>query len=214
MSDRLMKLFIVICIGCIWAALFMGTRSTEAQNTDQAERIAQLEATIVAQAEIIVDQEEEMAELRHKLQNMLDDISRQRDIAITVSLMNWSKPRKSTAYKHEVATAMVNVAEDTGIRLAVIMAIAYVESNFRQEAVGKGGERSLMQVFPLPGRPMKRIRESASFAIRHAITNYYAPSIEMSEYRHLRRYNNNDAYVKKVLRQAEQYQKGLDAWES
>jgi len=55
-------------------------------------------------------------------------------------------------YTEYLARAFVRAAREFKLRLWIAVAIAQKESNFDNSAVGKQGERTLMQIFPLPGQ--------------------------------------------------------------
>jgi len=100
----------------------------------------------------------------------------------------------------EVARAFVRTARELKIPLWVAVCIADVESKFDQEARGKAGERSLMQVKPFPNRPMKEITADPAFAIRWAMESLIAPKYHAEGINAaLLNYNPSQAYVKWVL---------------
>jgi len=122
--------------------------------------------------------------------------------------MGWSQTR-------ELARAFAKVSDEHQIPLMIGPAIACVESNFNQSAVGKHGEKSLMQIWPWKGRPIKDIEESPGYAIRWALENCFLPGFQSCQSPNLDdkilaglRYYNNDsnAYAKKVFAVYQQFE--------
>ena len=135
------------------------------------------------------------------------------------------KPGLTHEHVNTVARAFVAVTRDgiidpstgisgTSVDIRLPIAIAYVESKFNQQAIGSSGEKSLMQVLPIRGRPIDRITSDRRYAIFWALTNCFVPGYNRakeqgkSEREAIRRglicYNGSASYADKVLRVMDQ----------
>ena len=112
-------------------------------------------------------------------------------------------------YEH-LARAFVHIArkpsreqpDGLGIPLWVAVVIAERESGFDNLAVGQQGEKTLMQILPLPGR-YHLIQDGLSdpaLAIQGAMQNFFMPGYVSAGVRGgLKRYNASDKYVNEVM---------------
>lgn len=88
----------------------------------------------------------------------------------------WLTSGVGDAQAEYLARAFVRTARELKLPLKLLVAVADVESKFDQQAVGKQGEVSLMQILPLKGRPMEKIKADPAFAIRWAMEALFAPT--------------------------------------
>ena len=104
-------------------------------------------------------------------------------------------------YEH-LARAFVRTDRELQLPLWVAVAIAEKESGFDNLAVGQQGEKTLMQILPLPGR-YHLIQDGLSdpaLAIQGAMQNFFMPGYVSAGVRGgLKRYNASDKYVNEVM---------------
>ena len=104
-------------------------------------------------------------------------------------------------YEH-LARAFVRTDRELQLPLWVAVAIAERESGFDNLAVGQQGEKTLMQILPLPGRYhliQDGLRDPA-LAIQGAMQNFFMPGYVSAGVRGgLKRYNASDKYVNEVM---------------
>jgi soluble lytic murein transglycosylase-like protein len=85
--------------------------------------------------------------------------------------------------------AFVYAADDSGLPLALLVAVAEVESRFQQAAVSQAGARGLLQVMPTTARslqlsadePESNVLAGARY-LRHLLDRFQSPDLALSAY--------------------------------
>ena len=117
-------------------------------------------------------------------------------------------------YEH-LARAFVRTDRELQLPLWVAVAIAEKESGFDNLAVGQQGEKTLMQILPLPGRYhliQDGLRDPA-LAIQGAMRNFFMPGYVSAGVRGgLKRYNASDKYVNEVMARGDRMTAECSLW--
>ena len=117
-------------------------------------------------------------------------------------------------YEH-LARAFVRTDRELQLPLWVAVAIAERESGFDNLAIGKQGEKTLMQILPLPGRYHlieDGLRDPA-LAIQGAMRNFFMPGYVSAGVRGgLKHYNASDKYVNEVMARGDRMTAECSLW--
>jgi len=133
-----------------------------------------------------------------------------------LTLSRWVEDNANNVngYEH-LARAFVRTDRELQLPLWVAVAIAERESGFDNLAVGQQGEKTLMQILPLPGR-YHLIQDGLSdpaLAIQGAMQNFFMPGYVSAGVRGgLKHYNASDKYVNEVMARGDRMTAECSLW--